>query len=136
MVEPGGAGIIPLPPGWIQPGLATQHQWMAFDNKTGLPNPLLAEQYLANELGNEVEKKDGPRRITLNRLEELFRPILYKDNVDENWLPERQIEAFFSSDFDYVAVTQNSRYNSLISRVTLLNSIVKQLAFASQKSRK
>jgi hypothetical protein len=136
MVEPTGAGIMPPQPGWMQPGLATQHQWMAFDVKSGLPNPLLTEQYLANELGNEVESKEQPRKISLSRLEELFRPVLYKDNLDESWPAERQIEAFFASDFDYIAMTQNSRYNSLVSRVTLLNLIVKQLTSTGQKSRK
>jgi hypothetical protein len=64
MVEPTGPGIMLPQPGWMQPGLATQHQWMAFDDKTGLPNLLLAEQYLANELGNEVESKEQPRKIS------------------------------------------------------------------------
>jgi hypothetical protein len=134
MVEPSGAGIMPPQPGWMQPGLATQHQWMAFDAKSGLPNPLLAEQYLANELGNEVESKEQPRKISLTRLEELFRPVLYKNSIDESWPGERQIEAFFAHDFDYIAMTQNSRYNSLASSSTLMNSIVKQLASPGQKS--
>lgn len=135
MVEPSGAGMMPLQPDWMQPGLATQHQWMAFDSNTGLPNPLLAEQYFANELGNEVESKEAPRKISLIRLEELFRPVLYKDSLDESWPAERQIEEFFALDSDYIAVTQNTRYNSLVSRITLLNSIVKQLTSTAQKNR-
>jgi hypothetical protein len=136
MVEPSGAGIMPPQPGWMQLGLATQHQWIAFENKSGLPNALLAEQYLANELGNEVESKEQPRKISVSRLQELFRPVLYKNNLDESWPAERQIEAFFASDFDYIAVTQSTRYNSLVSRVTLLNSIVKQLISDEKKAKK
>jgi hypothetical protein len=136
MVEP--TGDIQKPPKlpWAPLGLASQHPWMAFDGASGLPNELLAEQLLQSDLGMEVESKEQPKKISLTRLEELFRPVLYKDNLDESWPAERQIDAFFGSDFDYIAMTQNSRYNSLVSRVTLLNSIVKQLISGEEKTKK
>ena len=55
LVEPVSGGIVPAVPPWIQPGLATQHPWMAFDPNSGLPNPLLLPQLLASDLGASVE---------------------------------------------------------------------------------
>ena len=127
MVEPSGVGIIPPQPGWMQPGLATQHEWMAFDNQTGMPNPLLAEQYFANELGNEVESQEKPKTISLVRLDELFRPVLHKVTLDETWSAERQLTEFLNSDSEYLAITQNGKYSTLVSRLTVLNTIVKTL---------
>ena len=128
MVEPSGVGIIPPQPGWMQQGLATQHPWMAFDDVTGLPKQLLAEQLLADDLGVEVESQEEPKIISLARLEELFRTVLHKESVDENWPAKRQISAFFDSESSYLAVTQNSKYTTLVSRLTVLNTVVKTLA--------
>lgn len=127
MVEPSGAGTVPPQPGWMQAGLATQHPWMAYDAGTGLPNALFAEQLLASDLGVEVESQEQPKRISLVRLEELFRPVLHKESVDEIWPAERQLSEFLNSDSDYLAVTQNSKYSTMVSRLTVLNSIVRTL---------
>ena len=127
MVEPtGDIQNPPLPP-WAQLGLAAQHPWMAFDNTTGLPNELLAEQLLASDLGTEVESKGMSKTINLFRLEELFGPVLHKESIDESWPAERQLSVFLNSDSDYLAVTQNGRYSTLISRLKVLNSIVRTL---------
>lgn len=127
-VEPSGAGIIPPQPSWMQQGLSTQHPWMAFDSKTGLPNPLLSEQLLADDLGVEIESQEKPKTISLTRLEELFRPVLHKESVDENWSGERQIMAFFDSDSAYIAMTRSGAYKAIVLRLTVLNSIVGSLA--------
>jgi len=127
MVEPAGAGIVPPQPAWIQTGLAGQHPWMAFDNTTGLPNPLFAEQLLASDLGVEVESKEQPRMISLVRMEELFRPVLHKESIDESWPAERKLSEFLNSDSDYLALTQNGKYSTMVSRLTVLNSIVRTL---------
>lgn len=111
----------------FQAGLAGQHLWMAFDNTTGLPNLLVAEQLPASDLGAEVESQEQPKRISLVRLEELFRPVLHKESIDETWPSERQISAFFDSDSSYLAVTQNSKYTTLVSRLTVLNTIVRTM---------
>lgn len=134
IVEPSGAGIVPPQPPWMLPGLATQHPWMAFDNTTGLTNELLAEQLLASDLGATVENQEQPKRINLVRLEELFRPVLHKESIDEGWPNERQISEFFNSDSAYIAVTQNGKYSTLVSRLTVLNTIVKTLVEQKQKA--
>lgn len=104
---------------------AVQHSWMAFDVNTGLPNPLFAEQFLASELGEKVEKQ--PKPISLVRLEDLFRPVLYKESIDESWPSERQLKEFFDSKSDYLAVTQKGKFVHLVSRLTVLNTIVRTL---------
>ena len=71
--------------------------------------------------------------FSVSRLEDLFRPVLHKERVDENWSAERKISAFFDSDSAYVAVTQNGKYEALISRLTGLNLIMKSLAERKNK---
>ncbi|TET67942.1 MAG: hypothetical protein E3J56_12120 [Candidatus Aminicenantes bacterium] len=94
---------------------------------TGDQFPLLAEQLLADDLGVEVESQEKPKTISLIRLEALFRPVLHKEAIDEGWPVERQVREFFDSNADYVAVAQNGKYSTLVSRLTVLNSIVKRL---------
>jgi hypothetical protein len=125
--NPANPGAAPSQPGWIQAGLATRHQWMAFDNITGLPNELLNEQLLASELGEKVESEEGARRISLVRLEDLFRPVLHKEAIDESWSAQRQFREFFDSDSDYIAVTQNGKYSALVSKLKVLNTVVRTL---------
>lgn len=110
-----------------QAGLGVPHSSMAFDNASGLPNPLLAEQLFASDLGEKVEMREDPKRIGIVRLEELFRPVLHKENIDESWPPERQISTFFDSNGTYIAVTQNGKYTTLISKLAVLSTIVRTL---------
>jgi hypothetical protein len=74
--------------------------------------------------------------FSLVRLEELFRPVLHKESIDETWPSERQISAFFDSDSSYLAVTQNSKYTTLVSRLTVLETIIRKLTEQKQNSRK
>jgi len=108
-----------------QAGLAEQHPWMAFDSTTGLNNPLLTEQLLANDLGQRVEEEEEPKRVSLVRLEELFRSVLHTESIDESWPAERQLSEFLNSDSEYLAITQNGKYSTLVSRLTVLNAIVR-----------
>ncbi|WP_373509399.1 hypothetical protein [Thiocapsa sp.] len=133
LVEPPSPTIPPAPlagpliPPWMQPGLATQHPWMAFDIDSGLPNRLLAEQLLASDLGQEIESQGAPRTIGLMRLKEVFQPALYQYAVDKTWPEERQIAEFFDSDSEYVAIIQKGRYLTLASRLALLNAFLGSL---------
>ena len=107
---------------------------MAYDAGSELPNALFAEQLLASDLGAEVESQEQPKRISLVRLEELFRPVLHKESIDESWSAERQVREFFNSTADYIAVTQNGKYSTLVSRLTVLNTIIKKLTEQKQKA--
>jgi hypothetical protein len=121
---PGPPAVPPQPP-WMQPGLATQYPWMAFEQSTGLPNRFLAEQLLAADLGAKVEMQEKPRTISLARLDELFRPVLRKEHVDQNWPPDRQMATFLESNVGNLAITQRGRYVALVSKLAALNEVVK-----------
>jgi hypothetical protein len=114
LVEPPPAGVVPAAPPWIQGGLASQHQWMVFDPATGLPNEMFAEQLLQSDLGANLESAGQTKSISLVRLEELFRPVLIRERIDETWPAERQMSAFFDRDAPYIAVTRNKQYTTLI----------------------
>jgi hypothetical protein len=124
-VNPINPSAAPIQPPWMQFGLATQHPWMAFDNSTGLPNELLAEQLLATDLGAKVENQEMPKEISLVRLEELFRPVLNKDSIDQSRPADRQLTAFFETNASYIAITQGGNYSALVSKLTVLNAVVR-----------
>lgn len=126
LVEPAPAGVPGVHPLWLH-GLAAQHASKAFDIKTGLPNLLLAEQLLASDLGQRVEHEEAPKKINLVRLEELFRPVLHTEQIDETWPPEQQLDAFFSSQDDYLAITRTGQYATLVSRLTILSGFMKTM---------
>jgi hypothetical protein len=138
LVEP----VNPVPP--VQPGsppgqapalkhptwfgtLATNNAWMTFQPAAGLHNELFAEQVLQSELGSEVELKDQPKGVSLVRLEEIFRPILIKDRLDLSWTTEKQLTYALELDAPFVALTRNGTYSALVSKVSLLNEVVKSL---------
>ena len=135
LVEPQGPNSQPPQPQWMQQSnsepntenqlsLASRHTWMAFDYNSGLPNSFFAEQLLASELGEKVEQEEPPRTISLVRLEALFRPVLHREFIDKSWSSERQLEVFFENDAPYVAVTENGRFQTLVSRTSVLNSMI------------
>lgn len=114
----------PVLPAWVPLGLATRYQWMALDGNTGLPNKFFAEQLLALELGEKIEAVETPKTINLVRLDELFKPVLHKEAVDESWSSERQLDLFFENDNAYIAITQKGQFKALASRLSILNTLV------------
>jgi hypothetical protein len=115
----------PLP--WMVGLLSNNHTWMAF-NQDGLPNELFAEQYLANELGNMIETRPGGiRRISIQRLEELFRPVLKKKAIDQSATPEQQKERFFAEDASLIAMTNQGQYLGMVSKMAVFNDLFKNL---------
>jgi len=132
-VVPGAAALVPVQPPWPFGTLARQHAWMAFDVPTGLRNELMAEQLLQSDLGKEVEEKEGARSISLVRLEELFRPVLNKECIDLSWPEDRQLGTFLETDAPYIAVTQGGKYSTLVSRLTLVNEVLKSIMKTPRK---
>ncbi|OQY99738.1 MAG: hypothetical protein B6D35_08685 [Candidatus Brocadia sp. UTAMX2] len=130
-VNPSNPGSTPPIPDWMNTGLVVVHNVNSFD-KDGLPEEMLAERLLAYDLWSNVESKEGSKRVSLVRLEELFRPVLYKESIDESWKPEHQMEKFFEINSDYFAVTQNGTYSKLVSRLTVLNTITQTLVEKKQ----
>jgi len=134
LVEP----LVP-PPAWSgaalgpppQPpqiyGLAARYFWMAFQ-PSGLPNPMRFEQLLASELGERVETPQPPRGISLIRLDELFRPVLRKQAIEETDPAAAQMEALLSDEGPYIAVTRDGHYQRLLPRPLAINAILKEFA--------
>jgi len=133
LVEPPDASVppasrtAPVKPKWISGLLAGAKGEWAFDSTTRLPNELFAEQLLQDQLGLTIEQQ-GPRNITLLRLEELFRVVLNKESIDLNWTPDRQLSAFLDNEAAFIALTQSGKYVALASRAALSNVVFRSLA--------
>lgn len=123
------ATVVPLPPTpiCVSGTLAIGHQWMAFDNTTGLHNQLFAEQVLQDDLGQKIETQGGSREVTLTRLEELFRPILHREHIDLSWPLYRQLEVFVSLDAPVIAVTSHDKYSAIVSREAVITEVLRAL---------
>jgi len=98
---------------------------MAF--KDGLPNEFLPEQLLASELGELIEKKEGPRLVTTIRLEDLFRPLLHRQLIDLARPEKRQLDTFLETDDDFLAITESGKYRTIVSRSAILNTLIKEM---------
>ncbi len=127
LVEPPMPGCALALPQWMTQPLAVQGSSMIIDNTTGLPNEFLQEQLLAMELADKVERPQGGRPISLIALGVLFGNGLVQSRVDQGWLAIRQLQVFLGSDTAYVAVTDDGRYVTMVSRTTILNEVVKQI---------
>ena len=106
--------------------LATQSGLKTFED--GIKNDFIVEQALAHELGTNIESKwEKPREITVERLEEMFKPVLYNTGIDRTWSEERQVDSFLRSDEDYLALTTRGSYEGLVSRLSVLNEFVRSI---------
>ena len=127
LMEPIAPGGDLQQPPWLSGTLASQHQWMVFDYATGLRNPLLAEQFLQSDLGSKVESQEGARHITIARLEDLFRPVLNREFIELSWDSERQINEFFQSDSNYLAITSIGKYLNLVPSINIAKEALRSL---------
>ena len=117
---------IPNAQPWMQ-ATALSKTWMAFDGKTGLLNELFEEQVLQNELGREIEEKEGAKCISISRLNELFESVLIGQSIDTRWPNDKQNDAFFSSDASFIAIKENNKYSALVSKQMLFNEALKSI---------
>lgn len=124
-VQPYNNYNIPPAQPWMQGALATNHTWMAFSTISGLPNELLTEQLLQHELGENIENKGGAKHISMVHLDEVFKPILIKQQIDKSWTDEKQTSTLFSSEAAFIAITENGRYSSLVSTQLLYNEVLR-----------
>lgn len=127
LAEPGDYEIQPSDLSYME-STATDHKKLATDSKTKMPNKLFAEQLFAYLLSEEIEQKGGAKPIKPGSLGVIFDPIFLKDKViDTTWDSPRQLEALFDNDADYIAINKKGRYKGLVSRVSLLSEVVKEL---------
>jgi hypothetical protein len=125
--DPAIPAATPAQPSFVQGALATAHTWMAFHGGNGLPNDLLTEQLLQSDLGNRVESLSTPKTVSLVRLNDLFGAILNREWIDLSWPKERQLNEFLSNDAPYLAVTQGGKYLTIVSRLAVLNELLRPL---------
>ncbi len=123
---------LPVTPPWMTSSLAIRYPWMAFDQLTGLPNDFFPEQLLAAELGQEIESQTHPRGISLARVDELFRSVLIKEHLDQSWPLDRQREAFFPGGDQYIALTKNKTYVTMIAKLDVIGEMVRRLTDKAQ----
>lgn len=112
-------------------GLAENYSYFVFD-ATGLFNEVFAEQMLAMDLRTKIEETKEPKTISLKRLEELFKAVLYTDGIDESRTQEEQVSAFFKNESDYLVITNNGKYSTIVSRLTVLSTILKTVVEQKQ----
>jgi len=117
-----------VPPAPFQ-GLAKRREGMRRSGagKTAVRNELAAEQAFAAELGNEVELPTTPAGITIDRLMNLFRPVLHTSAIDERDPGDKQLKEFLAGTEMYVATTRGREYQQLVSRGAGLNAIVRSI---------
>lgn len=125
LVPPFSYYVIPPPPPWMQGALALNHSWMAFSTNTGLPNELLAEQLLQHELGEAIENTGGAKHISIVHLDEIFKPVLIKKQIDKNWSNEEQTKALFANEEPFIVITESRRYSAIVSTQSLYNEVLK-----------
>jgi hypothetical protein len=124
--------IEPFPDGQMNPGppaaiagpvsLAQNRFFMAFSS--GLPNEYAAEQLLASELGEKIENQGPPHSINLNRLQELFLPVLHSQSIDQDASKQDQLRQLTADDSEYIAVTSGRHYVQLVRRLSVLTVLV------------
>ncbi|SEO31205.1 hypothetical protein SAMN05192574_10728 [Mucilaginibacter gossypiicola] len=125
LVPPFSYYTIPPPPPWMQGALALNHNWMAFSTATGLPNELLSEQLLQHELGETIENKGDARHISIVHLDEIFKPVLIKKQIDKNWTNEEQTKTLFSNEEPFIVITESGKYSAIVSTQSLYNEVLK-----------
>ncbi|QEM02666.1 hypothetical protein DIU31_003710 [Mucilaginibacter rubeus] len=125
LLPPGSYYNAPPPPPWMQGILALSHAWMAFSTTTGLPNELLTEQLLQNELGQIIESTGGAKHISTVHLDSLFKPVLIKKQIDKNWDNEQQTNALFANEDPFIVITESGKYSAIVSAQSLYNEVLR-----------
>jgi hypothetical protein len=57
----------------------------------------------------------------------MFDPVLHTVRIDQSKSDEEQLEAFFKSDEEYLALTQGEHYEAMISRMATLEEFVRSV---------
>lgn len=54
-------------------------------------------------------------------------PVLHQERIDQDWSDEYQIDCFFESTEEYLALTQRGKYQGMVSRLTVLNEFMRSM---------
>jgi hypothetical protein len=102
--------------------------YIAFDPLTGLPNEFTQEEFFQNELGMKVEAMEQNKttlHVTRGKLHDIFDGELIEDRLDQAGAKEEMARIFFETDFPWVALTENGKYLRMVSRLSVINEIIK-----------
>jgi hypothetical protein len=65
--------------------------------------------------------------VTVSVLVNVFGPELRKQKVDVSWSDTRQLEAFFATTDEYIAILDQNRFVRIVPRSQLENDLLEQL---------
>jgi len=103
-------------------------QRKAFDWATGMPGDFIQEEFLQNELSNKIENVTNDKEalyVTAGKVTDLFGDVLIENQIDQSCTKEEQARVFFANDAPYIVLTDNGKYLRLVSRLSVLNEILK-----------
>ena len=90
------------------------------DRSQEFPDRFIAERILIGELGDRVDRIAAPRYLTVTRVEELFRSILYTESLDCAWDSDQRAASFQQANASALAILDNGAYQRLVERSRLL----------------
>jgi len=129
---PTQAPLIPAALPWMLPATVGKSYW-AFDPQTGLPNELLEELIMQDELGRHVERNSDGREISSGRLDRLFGNMLNTAHMETNSNQTAQLQTFVENNAPFIALTENGKYVSLLPREAIYNEALKSILLPDQK---
>jgi hypothetical protein len=69
----------------------------------------------------------GGERVTAGVLLNTFGPELQREKIDITWSDQRQLEAFFDTTDEYIAIVERDRFVRIVPRSQLENDLLRQL---------
>jgi hypothetical protein len=73
------------------------------------------------------QQQTGGERVTVGVLVNVFGPELHKQKIDVSWSDERQLEEFFATTDEYIAILDQNRFVRIVPRSQLENDLLHQL---------
>jgi hypothetical protein len=122
-IPPGNPALMPL---MVPAGIyATHDSFRNLGEETALRVLLdLLGKYEANP---GPQQQTGGERVTVSVLVNVFGPELRKQKVDVSWSDTRQLEAFFATTDEYIAILDQNRFVRIVPRSQLENDLLEQL---------
>lgn len=56
-----------------------------------------------------------------------FGPELHREKIDVSWIEERQLDEFFATTDEYIAIVERNRFVRIVPRSQLENDLLRQL---------
>ena len=75
----------------------------------------------------------GGERVTVSILVNVFGPELHRQKIDLSWTDERQLDEFFATTDEYIAILDQHRFVRIVPRSQLENDLLRQLLRPSDK---